>query len=115
MQLGLLSIKEKGKVKEIGIKFAKKGKIKEFLEALPYSLTNAQKRVWEEICVDMESDKPMNRLVQGDVGSGKTAVATLALLKAVRKWVSGSYDGSNSNSCKAALPSGYQNSSLRLE
>ena len=99
MQLGLLSIKEKGKVKEVGIKFTEKGKIKEFLSLLPYSLTNAQKRVWEEICMDMESEKPMNRLVQGDVGSGKTAVATLALLKAVRKWISSCYDGPNCNSC----------------
>lgn len=83
MQLGLLSIKAKSKVKEIGIKFSKEGRIKEFLESLPYALTGAQARVWEEICADMESDKPMNRLVQGDVGSGKTVVATIAMLKAV--------------------------------
>lgn len=82
MQLGLLLIKEKGKVKEKGIKFTKEGRIKELLENLPYSLTSAQKRVWQEICNDMEEDKPMNRLVQGDVGSGKTVVATLAMLKA---------------------------------
>ena len=83
MQLALLSMKEKSKVKEIGIKFSEKGKIEEFLKLLPYSLTNAQSRVWNEICKDMESEKPMNRLVQGDVGSGKTAVATLTMLKAV--------------------------------
>lgn len=82
MQLGLLSLKEKGKVKDVGIKFEKEGKIQEFLEQLPYKLTNAQARVWQDICKDMESDKPMNRLVQGDVGSGKTVVATLAMLKA---------------------------------
>ena len=84
LQVGLLAIKAKSKVKEVGIKFKKKGKIKELLNSLPYTLTGAQARVWDEICSDMESDKPMNRLVQGDVGSGKTVVATLAMFKAVR-------------------------------
>lgn len=51
-----------------------------FLEMLPYSLTCAQKRVWEEIKEDMQGDFVMNRLIQGDVGSGKTIVAVLALL-----------------------------------
>lgn len=52
------------------------------LEQLPYELTGAQKRAWSEIETDMESDFPMNRLLQGDVGSGKTIIAFLALLKA---------------------------------
>lgn len=50
------------------------------LEALPYGLTNAQKRVWKEICGDLQSGRVMNRLIQGDVGSGKTILAVLALL-----------------------------------
>lgn len=50
------------------------------IEALPYRLTNAQQRVWEEIQADMTSAYAMNRLVQGDVGSGKTILAFLALL-----------------------------------
>lgn len=83
MQLGLLSIKAKGKVDEKGISFSLKGKIEELLDTLPYKLTNAQMRVWKEIEKDMEKETPMNRLVQGDVGSGKTVVATLAMLKAV--------------------------------
>ena len=83
MQLGLLSIKAKGKVDEKGISFSSKGKIEELLDTLPYKLTNAQMRVWKEIEKDMEKETPMNRLVQGDVGSGKTVVATLAMLKAV--------------------------------
>jgi ATP-dependent DNA helicase RecG len=51
--------------------------------ALPYSLTPAQERVWEEIRRDMAAPFPMHRLLQGDVGSGKTAVAALAVLTAV--------------------------------
>ena len=54
-----------------------------FLSSLPFNLTNAQLRVAAEMSTDLERSSPMNRLVQGDVGSGKTVVAALALLKAV--------------------------------
>ena len=54
--------------------------IEQFLNKLPYDLTKAQKKVWTEIKEDMASDHIMARLVQGDVGSGKTIVALLALL-----------------------------------
>lgn len=47
---------------------------------LPYELTNAQKKVWNEILTDLKSDKIMSRLIQGDVGSGKTIIAVLALI-----------------------------------
>ncbi|MEG1847674.1 MAG: ATP-dependent DNA helicase RecG [Lachnospiraceae bacterium] len=50
------------------------------LESLPYTLTQAQHKVWEEIKQDMTGDVIMNRLIQGDVGSGKTILAILALL-----------------------------------
>jgi ATP-dependent DNA helicase RecG len=53
------------------------------LAALPFALTPAQERVWREIRVDMAAPYPMNRLLQGDVGSGKTVVAALAILTAV--------------------------------
>lgn len=52
----------------------------DFIDALPYTLTNAQKKVWAEIEEDMSGSHLMNRLVQGDVGSGKTIVAILAML-----------------------------------
>ena len=52
------------------------------IRSLPYALTGAQLKTWQEIQADMASDKVMNRLVQGDVGSGKTIVAALALLSA---------------------------------
>ena len=52
-----------------------------FLEQLPYSLTKAQKKVWSQIKNDLNSPYCMNRLVQGDVGSGKTIIALLALLE----------------------------------
>lgn len=54
-----------------------------FLEQLPYSLTNAQKKVWAEIRSDLNSAYCMNRLIQGDVGSGKTIIAVLSLLMCV--------------------------------
>ena len=54
---------------------------KELIAALPYTLTNAQKKVWQEIQEDLQSSQAMNRLVQGDVGSGKTIIAVLALLE----------------------------------
>jgi ATP-dependent DNA helicase RecG len=57
--------------------------VAEFLKTLPYSLTKAQLRVLSEIRKDMESPNPMNRLLQGDVGSGKTIAALIAMLIAV--------------------------------
>jgi ATP-dependent DNA helicase RecG len=54
-----------------------------FLAQLPFTLTRAQTRVWREITHDLAKSHPMNRLLQGDVGSGKTVVAALACLKAI--------------------------------
>ena len=69
MQLALLNLKSKYKVNSEGIKFKKEVKMQDAIDKLPFKLTKAQIRVLEEIDKDMESVKPMNRLLQGDVGS----------------------------------------------
>ncbi|MDD4238799.1 MAG: ATP-dependent DNA helicase RecG [Desulfotomaculaceae bacterium] len=60
-----------------------------FITSLSYRLTGDQVRVWGEISADMESSAPMQRLLQGDVGSGKTVISILALLKAVENDLQG--------------------------
>ncbi len=85
LQLGLFSIKRENQNSEDIIVFKKSeelGELEDFRKSLPFQLTGAQAKVFREIEEDMESDKQMNRLVQGDVGSGKTVVAVLAMLKA---------------------------------
>ncbi len=59
------------------------------IENLPFSLTGDQQRALEDIRIDMEDERPMQRLLQGDVGSGKTIVATLSLLKAIENGYQG--------------------------
>ncbi|MCL1982490.1 MAG: ATP-dependent DNA helicase RecG [Clostridiales bacterium] len=81
LQTGLLYVKPSGSASG-GIEFSKGADIERYVAALPYRLTGAQERVVGEIIRDMESPKAMNRLVQGDVGCGKTAVAAIALFKA---------------------------------
>lgn len=84
LQCALLYIRRSGKKKEGAISFSKNVRCDEFVKSLPFPLTNAQARVLREIETDMEAPTPMNRLVQGDVGSGKTAVAAAAVFKAVK-------------------------------
>lgn len=82
LQLGLFVFKS-GRNKENGIKFTISESLKNIISSLPFKLTKAQNRALDEILNDMNSDKIMNRLVQGDVGSGKTVVALLALANCV--------------------------------
>src|SRR5262249_43499091 len=78
LQLGIL-LRRKGIKSEPGIAFNVTPEVfDKARSALPFTLTPAQARVAREICADMARPEPMNRLLQGDVGSGKTAVATLA-------------------------------------
>ncbi len=84
MQLALLALKNQYTKDVVGIEFSKDAKMSDVIDKLPFSLTKAQLRVLEEIDNDMESSKPMNRLLQGDVGSGKTIVALIAAYKCVK-------------------------------
>ena len=77
-----LNRRENEKLKASPIPFRVE-KIREFVNKLPFKLTNAQRRAAWEIFQDMEEETPMNRLLQGDVGSGKTMVAALATYEAV--------------------------------
>ena len=82
LQLGVRRTKQKSP--STGLKFTAKSPLaRTLVESLPYELTAAQRRVIHEIVEDMTSGKPMNRLLQGDVGSGKTIVALLCMLNAI--------------------------------
>jgi ATP-dependent DNA helicase RecG len=59
------------------------GILNQFIKSLPFHLTGAQEKVWQEIIQDLSRSYPMNRLLQGDVGSGKTVIAALAALHAI--------------------------------
>ncbi len=84
IQLRLHSIKNKRKVAFSGQVFGKLSTLNEFYkEHLPFDLTGAQKRVIKEVFADVKSGKQMNRLLQGDVGSGKTIVAFICMLMAI--------------------------------
>lgn len=81
--LSVLSLKDLTEREENDAPMMKIDACQTFIEQLPYELTNAQKKVWQEIENDMCSVHLMNRLVQGDVGSGKTIVAILAMFMCI--------------------------------
>ena len=90
LQCGLLLNKERNFDARPGIKHAQDGElVKEVITDLPFKLTEAQSKAWNDISVDMESHLPMHRLLQGDVGSGKTVIAALALAKTVENGFQG--------------------------
>ncbi|MGB7274747.1 MAG: ATP-dependent DNA helicase RecG, partial [Geitlerinemataceae cyanobacterium] len=91
LQLGLLKRREELKNRTpvnpqaVGAVLAGKGQLVDrFYELLPFKLTNAQQRVVDEILADLAKPEPMNRLVQGDVGAGKTVVAVVAIMAAIQ-------------------------------
>lgn len=89
MQAGLLLLREREQ-EEIGIKMQPDGDlVPAFLKELPFALTGDQRKAFNEIANDMQEERPMRRLLQGDVGSGKTVVGALSLLKAVENGYQG--------------------------
>lgn len=90
LQLGLFTVKGNNKVGK-GIRFQRHKDMDKVEEKLPFKLTRAQQKAYDEIIEDMTSDRIMNRLVQGDVGSGKTVVAQLALANCVLNGYQGAY------------------------
>lgn len=84
--------------------------LRKFVHSLPYKLTDAQKRVFNEIRNDMQSQRVMNRLIQGDVGSGKTVVAAMALLCAILN----GYQGAIMVPTEILAEQHHQNLSLQL-
>ena len=90
MQLNLALLrKENQKQESIKLEIKKGGLVEKFIENLPFKLTNAQNNALQEILKDLNSNEPMQRLLQGDVGSGKTVVACIALLCAIENGYQG--------------------------
>jgi ATP-dependent DNA helicase RecG len=82
LELGL-AVMKRGNVLEKGIAFNPEGRLlRRLIEMLPFKLTKAQEGVLNEILMDMKRPHPMNRLIQGDVGCGKTVVALMAMMVA---------------------------------
>ncbi len=83
LQCGLLYYRSKNQEVRQGLKHGVDGeKLREIIKALPFELTPAQKQAWLDISLDMQDVKSMHRILQGDVGSGKTVISALALAKA---------------------------------
>ncbi len=90
IQCGLLLLKRQAREHSKGIRHLLSSEmVGRLLKSLPFALTGDQDRTWQEIQRDMESPLPMRRLVQGDVGSGKTVIAMLALVKTVENGYQG--------------------------
>ncbi len=92
IQCGLMLIKRQTQDERLGISHRKDGAlVKAALAKLPFDLTGDQKKVFRAVSKDMEDKLPMRRLIQGDVGSGKTVIALLALVKTVESGLQGAF------------------------
>ena len=91
VQLKLIRLRENTakNTSSYALKVHKDGLVQQFINNLPFELTSGQKQAVNEILNDMDSDTPMQRLLQGDVGSGKTVVATIMLLAAIENGYQG--------------------------
>lgn len=90
IQCGLMLLKKKVQQSATGIRHAGDGELlARVRKSLPFTLTHDQESTWQDIRRDMERDVPMRRLVQGDVSSGKTVIAMLALVKTVENGCQG--------------------------
>ena len=90
MQLNLALIREETKkLNSAKLEIKKGGLVDKFVKSLPFELTNSQKEAFGEILKDIKSPHPMQRLLQGDVGSGKTVVACMVLLAAIENHCQG--------------------------
>jgi len=83
LKLAILREENNKNLQSIPLEIKKSGLVMNFINSLPFKLTGAQQRAVNEILNDLNSTKPMQRLLQGDVGSGKTVVATIMLLAAI--------------------------------
>ena len=83
LKLAILREENNKNLQSIPLEVKKNGLVMNFIKSLPFNLTSAQQRAVNEILNDLNSTKPMQRLLQGDVGSGKTVVATIMLLAAI--------------------------------
>jgi len=92
LQLGVMSQKRNWQESRLGSPFdVNQPILSRFLKSLPFTLTAAQNKVLGEIMADLQKNRPMGRLLQGEVGSGKTVVATAALLVAAANGFQGAF------------------------
>ena len=90
LQCGLLSYRAHNLEQRQGVQHGPDGaKLQQVLANLPFTLTEQQQKAWREISEDMQREQPMHRILQGDVGSGKTVISALALAKAAENGYQG--------------------------
>ena len=90
LQCGLLSYRAHNLEQRQGVQHGPDGsKLQQVLTNLPFTLTEQQQKAWREISEDMQREQPMHRILQGDVGSGKTVISALALAKAAENGYQG--------------------------